>query len=127
MSIQVEHLTKRYDGVPVVDDVSLRIATGELFVLLGPSGSGKSTLLRMIAGLTEIDEGRVLLQDRDITGTAPKDRRIGFVFQHYALFRHMRVAENIEFALSVKKAPPAVRRERRDELLRLVGLMGFSR
>jgi sulfate/thiosulfate transport system ATP-binding protein len=127
MSIEVEHLTKRYDDVPVVDDISLRIDTGELFVLLGPSGSGKSTLLRMIAGLTEIDEGRVLLHDRDITGASPKDRGIGFVFQHYALFRHMRVADNIEFALSVKKVPAAVRRERRDELLRLVGLMGFSR
>jgi sulfate/thiosulfate transport system ATP-binding protein len=126
MSIQVERLTKRYDGVPVVDDVSLRIATGELFVLLGPSGSGKSTLLRMIAGLAEVDEGRVLLHDRDITAVSPKDRGIGFVFQHYALFKHMTVADNVEFALSVQKVPPAVRRERREELLRLVGLLGFS-
>lgn len=126
MSIQVERLTKRYDGVPVVDDVSLRVATGELFVLLGPSGSGKSTLLRMIAGLTEVDEGRVLLQDRDITAVSPKDRGIGFVFQHYALFKHMTVADNVEFALSIKKMSAELRRERREELLRLVGLLGFS-
>jgi sulfate/thiosulfate transport system ATP-binding protein len=126
MSIQVERLTKRYDGVPVVDDVSLRVTTGELFVLLGPSGSGKSTLLRMIAGLSEVDEGRVLLHDRDITVVSPKDRGIGFVFQHYALFKHMTVADNVEFALSVQKIPPETRRERREELLQLVGLLGLA-
>lgn len=126
MSIQVEHLTKSYDGVPVVDDVSLRVATGELFVLLGPSGSGKSTLLRMIAGLTEVEEGQVLLDGRDITSVSPKDRGMGFVFQHYALFRHMTVADNVEFALSIQRLPAPLRRERREELLRLVGLLGFA-
>ncbi|MGH9382245.1 MAG: ATP-binding cassette domain-containing protein [Thermoanaerobaculia bacterium] len=126
MSIEIEQLTKRYDGTPVVDDVSLSIATGELFVLLGPSGSGKSTLLRMIAGLTEIEEGRVALHGRDVTGVSPKDRGIGFVFQHYALFRHMTVADNVEFALKVRKVRAVERRRRREELLQLVGLSGFG-
>ncbi len=126
MSIEIEQLTKLYDGQPVVDGVSLSIAAGELFVLLGPSGSGKSTLLRMIAGLAEIDSGTVRLHGREVTGVSPKDRGIGFVFQHYALFRHMTVADNVEFALRVRKVPAARRRERREELLQLVGLSGFS-
>ncbi len=130
MSIEIEQLTKLYDRQPVVDGVSLSIAAGELFVLLGPSGSGKSTLLRMIAGLTEIDAGTVRLHGRDVTGVSPKDRGIGFVFQHYALFRHMTVADNVEFALRVRKVskrwPERRRRERREELLQLVGLSGFA-
>ena len=130
MSIEIDQLTKLYDGLPVVDGVSLSIAAGELFVLLGPSGSGKSTLLRMIAGLTEIDSGSVRLHGRDVTGVSPKDRGIGFVFQHYALFRHMTVADNVEFALRVRKVskrwPERRRRERREELLQLVGLSGFA-
>jgi sulfate transport system ATP-binding protein len=126
MSIELDQLTKRYDGNPVVDGVSLSIATGELFVLLGPSGSGKSTLLRMIAGLSEVEEGRVLLHGRDVTGVSPRDRGIGFVFQHYALFRHMTVADNVEFALRVRKVSTSQRRQRREELLQLVGLSGFA-
>ena len=126
MSIELAHLTKRYDGQPVVDDVSLGIASGELFVLLGPSGSGKSTLLRMIAGLAEVDHGRVSLHGRDVTRVSPKERGIGFVFQHYALFRHMTVADNVEFALRVRRVPAAERRRRREELLQLVGLSGFA-
>jgi sulfate transport system ATP-binding protein len=106
--------------------VSLSIAAGELFVLLGPSGSGKSTLLRMIAGLAEVDAGTVRLHGRDVTAVSPKDRGIGFVFQHYALFRHMTVADNVEFALRVRRVPAARRRERREELLQLVGLSGFA-
>ena len=126
MSIEIDSLTKLYDGSPVVDGVSLSIASGELFVLLGPSGSGKSTLLRMIAGLAEVDAGRVSLHGRDVTRVSPRERGIGFVFQHYALFRHMTVADNVEFALRVRGVPAARRRERREELLQLVGLSGFA-
>jgi ABC-type Fe3+/spermidine/putrescine transport system ATPase subunit len=97
-----------------------------MFVLLGPSGSGKSTLLRMIAGLAEIDEGRVLLDGRDVTGVAPSDRGIGFVFQNYALFRNMTVADNVEFALRVRKVRAEDRRIRVEELLEIVGLAGFG-
>lgn len=126
MSIQFEQVTKRYRGAPVVNDVSLEIATGEFFVLLGPSGSGKSTLLRGVAGLTAIDHGRISLHGRDVTFTNPRDRGVGFVFQHYALFRNMTVAENIEFALHIRGVPSARRRERRQELLRLVALEGMD-
>src|SRR6185436_137385 len=104
----------------------LEVADGELFVLLGSSGSGKSTLLRMIAGLTNIDGGRVLLHGRDVTDLPPAQRGVGFVFQSYALFRGMTVAENVEFALSIRGVAKAVRRGRRDELLEMVGLAGFG-
>ena len=126
MSIVLEHLTKRYERHPVVNKVSLEVADGEFFVLLGPSGSGKSTVLRMIAGLTSVDGGRVLLHGRDVTHLLPQQREVGFVFQHYALFRHMTVADNVEFALSIRKASATERRRRRDELLELVGLAGLG-
>ncbi|HKQ98767.1 MAG TPA: ATP-binding cassette domain-containing protein, partial [Candidatus Polarisedimenticolia bacterium] len=117
MSIRLEQLSKRYAGHPVVNDVSLEVADGEFFVLLGPSGSGKSTVLRIIAGLTEAEAGRVLLHGRDVTGLPPQARGIGFVFQSYALFRHMTVGENIEFPLRVRRVRAAERRRRRDEML----------
>jgi len=126
MSIVVEELTKRYAGHPVVNNVSLEVADGELFVLLGSSGSGKSTLLRMIAGLTETDGGRVLLHGRDVTDLSPAKRGVGFVFQSYALFRGMSVAENVEFALSIRGVPAGQRQRRRDELLEMVGLAGLG-
>jgi len=126
MSIVVEELTKRYAGHPVVHNVSLEVADGEFFVLLGSSGSGKSTLLRMIAGLTEIDGGRVLLHGREVTDMPPAKRGVGFVFQNYALFRGMTVGENVEFALSIRGVPSAERRRRRDELLEMVGLAGLA-
>ena len=126
MSIVLEQLTKRYDGHPVVNHVSLEIADGEFFVLLGPSGSGKSTVLRMIAGLIAVDEGRVWLHGRDVTHLPPQQRGAGFVFQHYALFRHMTVADNVEFGLRIRKAPATERRQKRDELLELVGLAGLG-
>jgi sulfate transport system ATP-binding protein len=126
MSIVLEELNKRYDGHPVVNNVSLEIADGEFFVLLGSSGSGKTTVLNMIAGLTGIDKGRILLHGRDVTYLPPQERRVGFVFQNYALFQHMTVAENIEFGLRVRKTPSAERRRRRDELLELVGLAGLG-
>ena len=117
MSIVLEDLTKRYAGHPVVNNVSLEVADGELFVLLGSSGSGKSTLLRMIAGLSEVDAGRVLLHGKDVTDLPPAKRGTGFVFQSYALFRGMSVAENVEFALAIRGVAAGERRKRRDELL----------
>ncbi|MCI0398923.1 MAG: ATP-binding cassette domain-containing protein [Chloroflexi bacterium] len=126
MSIILENLTKRYDSHPVVNNVSLEVADGEFFVLLGSSGSGKTTILTMIAGLVAIDQGRVLLHGRDVTHLPTQGRRVGFVFQHYALFQHMTVADNIEFGLRVRKVAAAERRIRRDELLELVGLAGLG-
>ncbi len=126
MSIVLEDLTKRYAGHPVVNGVSLTVEDGELFVLLGSSGSGKSTLLRMIAGLSEVDAGRVVLHGRDVTDLPPAKRGVGFVFQSYALFPSLSVAENVEFALAVRGAAREARRRRRDELLELVGLAGLG-
>jgi sulfate/thiosulfate transport system ATP-binding protein len=126
MSIVLEHLTKRYAGVPVVNDVSLEIADGEFFVLLGSSGSGKTTVLNMVAGLCGIDDGRILLHGRDVTRLVTQQRHVGFVFQNYALFQHMTVADNIEFGLTLRRMAPLERRRWRDELLELVGLVGFG-
>jgi sulfate transport system ATP-binding protein len=126
MSIALDQVTKRYQAVPVVNDVSLKVEQGEFLVLLGPSGSGKSTLLRAIAGLTEIDHGRVFLHGQDVTHVNARERQVGFVFQHYALFRHMTIGENIEFALRVRKVKSVERRARRKELLRLVALDGMD-
>jgi sulfate/thiosulfate transport system ATP-binding protein len=126
MSITLDQVTKRYQGVPVVNDVSVEIGDGEFFVLLGPSGSGKSTLLRAIAGLTGVDHGRIALHKRDVTHTAARERGVGLVFQNYALFRHMTVADNIEFALRVRRMKRADRVSRRKELLRLVALEGMD-
>jgi sulfate transport system ATP-binding protein len=122
MSIALDQVTKRYQDQPVVNDVSLEVGEGEFFVLLGPSGSGKSTLLRAIAGLTGIDHGRIALHGRDVTHLRARDRGVGLVFQNYALFRHMTVADNIEFALRVRRMKAADRRARRKELLKLVAL-----
>jgi sulfate/thiosulfate transport system ATP-binding protein len=126
MSITLDQVTKRYAGVSVVNDVSLDIGDGEFFVLLGPSGSGKSTLLRAIAGLSGVDHGRISLHGRDVTHVAARKRGVGLVFQNYALFRHMTVADNIEFALRVRHMRARTRRERRAELLRLVALEGMD-
>ncbi len=126
MSITLDQVTKRYQGAPVVNDVSLEVAEGEFFVLLGPSGSGKSTLLRAIAGLTGIDHGRIALHGGDVTHQSARQRGVGLVFQNYALFKHMTIADNIEFALRVRRMKAAERRERRQELLRLVALEGMD-
>ena len=126
MSITLDQVTKRYQGIPVVNDVSLDIGDGEFFVLLGPSGSGKSTLLRAIAGLSGVDHGRIALHGRDVTHVAARGRGVGLVFQNYALFRHMTVGENIEFALRVRRVKASERRKRREELLRLVSLEGMD-
>jgi sulfate transport system ATP-binding protein len=126
MSITLDQVTKRYQGSPVVNDVSLEVAEGEFYVLLGPSGSGKSTLLRAIAGLTGVDHGRIALHGNDVTHVSARERGVGLVFQNYALFRHMTVGENIEFALKVRRMKAAERRARRKELLRLVALEGMD-
>ncbi|HUI61125.1 MAG TPA: ABC transporter ATP-binding protein [Steroidobacteraceae bacterium] len=126
MSITLDQVTKRYQGIPVVNDVSLDIGDGEFFVLLGPSGSGKSTLLRAIAGLSGVDHGRISLHGRDVTHVGARKRGVGLVFQNYALFRHMTVADNIEFALRVRRMRATARRQRRQELLRLVALEGMD-
>jgi sulfate transport system ATP-binding protein len=126
MSIALDQVTKRYQEQPVVNDVSIEVGEGEFFVLLGPSGSGKSTLLRAIAGLTGIDHGRISLHGKDVTHVRARDRGVGLVFQNYALFRHMTVADNIEFALRVRRMKSADRRERRKELLKLVALEGMD-
>jgi len=126
MSIILEGLTKRYEGHPVVNNVSLEVGDGEFFVLLGSSGSGKTTILSLIAGLTEVDAGRVLLHGRDVTYIPTQQRKVGFVFQNYALFQYMTVAENIEFGLGIRKVEKTERRRRRDELLELVGLSGLG-
>jgi sulfate transport system ATP-binding protein len=126
MSIILDQVTKHYGGVPVVNDVSLDIGDGEFFVLLGPSGSGKSTLLRAIAGLSGVDHGRIALHGRDVTHLTARKRGVGLVFQNYALFRHMTVADNIEFALRVRHVRGKLRRQRRKELLRLVALEGMD-
>ncbi|HNB52163.1 MAG TPA: ATP-binding cassette domain-containing protein, partial [Anaerolineales bacterium] len=105
MSIVLDRITKRYDGHPVVNNVSLEIEDGEFFVLLGSSGSGKTTVLNIIAGLTGLDKGRVLLHGRDVTDLPTQQRKVGFVFQNYALFQYMTVAENVEFGLSIRKTP----------------------
>jgi sulfate transport system ATP-binding protein len=126
MSITLDQVTKRYQGSPVVNDVSIEVAEGEFFVLLGPSGSGKSTLLRAIAGLTGVDHGRIALHGNDVTHVSARQRGVGLVFQNYALFKHMTVGENIEFALRIRHVGAAERRQRRKELLRLVALEGMD-
>jgi sulfate transport system ATP-binding protein len=126
MSIVLEQISKRYENQWVVDNVSLEVANKELFVLLGSSGSGKSTILRMIAGLTRPAGGRVFLHGRDVTSLTPQERGTGFVFQNYSIFRHMTVGENIEFGLRIRKTAKGERKQRREQLLDLVGLSGLG-
>src|SRR5881396_1531303 len=102
MSITVKQVSKSFGSFRALEHVSLEVAGGSLVALLGPSGSGKTTLLRIIAGLEVPDAGTVLYQDEDVTEAAVKDRNVGFVFQHYALFRHMTVFENVAFGLRVR-------------------------
>jgi sulfate/thiosulfate transport system ATP-binding protein len=126
MSIQVRNLTKHFTGFTAVDDVSFEVNPGELVALLGPSGGGKSTLLRIIAGLESADAGTVRLDGETVDHLHARARRVGFVFQHYALFRHMTVAQNIGFGLDVKGVTPAERQARVEELLGLMGLAGLG-
>jgi sulfate transport system ATP-binding protein len=126
MSIVLENVSKRYGEQTVVNNVSLEIKDGEFFVLLGSSGSGKTTVLNIIAGLASADEGRVLLHGREVTDLPTQKRNVGFVFQNYALFEYMTIAENIEFGLQIRKVPKKERQMKRDELLELVGLVGLG-
>ena len=126
MSIEVHNVSKRFGDFAAVDDVSLAVESGSLTALLGPSGSGKSTLLRIIAGLEWPDSGRIVISGVDATGLPPQKRGVGFVFQHYAAFKHMTVADNVAFGLKVRRRPRAEIRERVDELLHLVQLEGLG-
>ncbi|CAB1370907.1 sulfate permease A protein, chromate resistance (ABC superfamily, atp_bind) (fragment) [Denitratisoma oestradiolicum] len=126
MSIQVHNIRKTFGSFTVLDDVSLDFPSGELTALLGPSGCGKTTLLRIIAGLEQADSGQVLLEGDDASDTHVRERQVGFVFQHYALFRHMTVFDNVAFGLRMKprrqRHPEAEIRCRVHELLNLVQL-----
>jgi sulfate/thiosulfate transport system ATP-binding protein len=126
MSIVVRNVSKRFGDFTALDDVSLEVTGGSLTALLGPSGSGKSTLLRIIAGLEQPDAGEILISGEDATALRPQKRDVGFVFQHYAAFKHLTVRNNVAFGLKVRKRPRAEIRERVDELLRLVQLEPFG-
>jgi sulfate/thiosulfate transport system ATP-binding protein len=126
VSIVVREISKSFGEFAALRDVSLEVPTGSLTALLGPSGSGKSTLLRVVAGLERPDSGEVLIAEEDVTGAAPQRRGVGFVFQHYAAFKHMTVYENVAFGLRIRHRPRAEVRERVGELLRLVQLEGFA-
>ena len=126
MSITVRRITKRFDDFVALDDVSVEVARGSLTALLGPSGSGKSTLLRIIAGLETADAGDVFIDDRDVTGRPPQERGVGFVFQHYAAFKHMTVYDNVAFGLKIRKRPKAEISDRVHQLLKLVQLEGLA-
>jgi sulfate transport system ATP-binding protein len=127
MSISARNVSKRFGDFVALDDVSVEVAPGSLTALLGPSGSGKSTLLRVIAGLEQPDSGTVFLGDKNVTGRPPQERGVGFVFQHYAAFKHMTVHDNIAFGLSIRKRPKDEIGKRVAELLELVQLEGLAK
>jgi sulfate transport system ATP-binding protein len=124
--IEVRNISKRFGDFRALDDVSIHVESGSLTALLGPSGSGKSTLLRIIAGLEWPDEGEIKLAGEDATPLTPQKRGVGFVFQHYAAFKHMTVRDNIAFGLKIRKRPKDEVTRRVDELLDLVQLQGFG-
>src|SRR5512147_1627319 len=127
MAIEVREVSKRFGDFAALDDVSLTVRDGSLTALLGPSGGGKSTLLRVIAGLEQPDAGAVLIGGEDVTARPAQHRGVGFVFQHYAAFKHMTVRDNVAFGLSIRKRPKSETRARVDELLEIVGLAGYQR
>src|SRR5215469_7050916 len=130
MGIEVQSITKKFGQFSALNDVSLEIPSGELVALLGPSGSGKTTLLRVIAGLEFADTGTVHFDGTDISERTARERRVGFVFQHYALFRHMTVFDNVAFGLTVRRGPGRLSDEeitdRVTHLLEMVQLAGLA-
>jgi sulfate transport system ATP-binding protein len=127
VSISIDNVSKRFGDFVALDGVSLEVPTGSLVALLGPSGSGKSTLLRIIAGLETADGGTIHIAEEDVTASSPQDRGIGFVFQHYAAFKHMTVFENVAFGLKVRHRPKEEIRARVHDLLDLVQLEGMAK
>ena len=127
MSIEIKNVSKHFGNFHALQNVSLHVPQGELVALLGPSGSGKTTLLRILAGLESPDTGSVLYQEKEITGRSPRDRNMGFVFQHYALFNHMSIFENVAFALRVRGWKGDRVQKRVLELLHLVQMEGLER
>jgi sulfate transport system ATP-binding protein len=126
MSIIVRDVNKSFGDFAALTDVSVQIPSGSLTALLGPSGGGKSTLLRVIAGLEKADSGLVEIEGRDATKLPAQDRGVGFVFQHYAAFKHLSVARNVAFGLEIRKRPKAEIKKKVDELLELVHLEQFA-
>ncbi len=126
MAIYAQNVTKRFGDFTALEDVSVEVPSGSLTALLGPSGSGKSTLLRVIAGLEQPDSGSVVIEGENMTGLAPQKRGVGFVFQHYAAFKHMTVWKNVAFGLQIRRRPKAEVKARVEELLDLVQLSGFA-
>jgi spermidine/putrescine transport system ATP-binding protein len=125
-AISIQRVSKRFGDVVAVRDVSLDIAEGEFLTLLGPSGCGKTTTMRMIAGFEEPDAGRILLRGDDVVGVPPNKREVNMCFQHYALFPHMSVGNNIAYGLKLRKVPKSDRDRRVEEMLQLVGLAGYA-
>ena len=126
MGITVRNVSKRFGSFVALGDVSMDVPTGSLTAILGPSGSGKSTLLRVISGLEKPDSGQVMIFDEDLTAMPPQKRGVGFVFQHYAAFKHMTVWDNIAFGLSIRHHPKDAIKRRVTELLELVQLEGYA-
>jgi sulfate/thiosulfate transport system ATP-binding protein len=126
MSIVVENATKRFGDFTALENVSMTVRNGSLTALLGPSGSGKSTLLRTIAGLEQLDAGRVVIGEQDVTAQPVQQRGVGFVFQHYAAFKHMTVRDNIAFGLRIRKVPRNEIKDRVKHLMHLVQLQGLA-
>jgi sulfate transport system ATP-binding protein len=127
MSISVRNVSKQFGDFVALESISIEVKSGSLTALLGPSGSGKSTLLRVIAGLEKPDAGSVFIGEANVTGRAPQQRGVGFVFQHYAAFKHMTVADNVAFGLTIRKRPKEEIRARVAELLDLVQLQGLAK
>jgi sulfate/thiosulfate transport system ATP-binding protein len=125
-AIIVRGANKHYGDFAALDNVDFEVPSGSLTALLGPSGSGKSTLLRAIAGLDQPDTGTITINGRDVTGVPPQRRGIGFVFQHYAAFKHLTVRDNVAFGLKIRKKPKTEIKEKVDNLLEVVGLSGFQ-